>query len=43
MVFASAEIQKGAETPTTFKDKCVIGEPCYGRFYLQDPLRTVAR
>jgi hypothetical protein len=43
MVFASAEIQRGAEVPATFKTSCVLGEPCYGRFYLQDSLRVVAR
>ncbi len=43
MVFADAQIQRGAEAPATFRDRCVLGEPCYGRFYLQDPLRTVAR
>jgi hypothetical protein len=43
MVFASVEIQKGTEVPATFKTSCVLGEPCYGRFYLQDSLRVVAR
>jgi hypothetical protein len=42
MVFAHAVIEKGQEQQAAFIDHCVLGEPCYGRFYLQDSLRAAA-
>jgi hypothetical protein len=42
MVFAHAVIEKGQEQPAGFIDHCVLGEPCYGRFYLKDSLRSAS-
>jgi hypothetical protein len=42
IVFASSQIKHGAENPTSFIDHCVLGEPCYGRFYLPSSLRDSA-
>jgi hypothetical protein len=42
MVFSNAVIQHGAENPAAFVDHCVLGQPCYGRFYLAHSLRDAA-
>jgi hypothetical protein len=42
IVFSAAVIPHGAETPAAFVDRCVLGQPCYGRFYLPHSLRDSA-
>ncbi len=41
-MFANAVIVHGAENPAAFVDHCVLGQPCYGRFYLPKSLRESA-
>lgn len=42
MVFSGAVINQGAENPSAFVDHCVLGQPCYGRFYLPKSLSKLA-
>src|ERR1700733_15544538 len=42
MVFSNAVIPHGAETAAAFVEHCVLGRPCYGRFYLPHSLRDSA-
>jgi hypothetical protein len=42
MVFSHQVIPHGQENPGAFVDHCVLGEGCYGRFYLKSSLRDSA-
>jgi hypothetical protein len=39
MVFSNAVIAHGKENAGALVEHCVLGEPCYGRFYLKSSLR----